>query len=121
MPAQSEAQRRWAFGVKGPAWAKEHHFDNPGKLPYKKFQDGGTVDGHEVRRATRADLIPSEGPLPMWYLEQLHKQGLIGKPPVPIPSENQLTPDAWTRPLEKWKGTRDSKVPVTDYRYAPGD
>jgi hypothetical protein len=27
MPAVSERQRRWAFGVKGAAWAREHHFD----------------------------------------------------------------------------------------------
>ncbi len=33
MPAVSSQQRKWAFAVKGPAWAKEHHFDNPGKLP----------------------------------------------------------------------------------------
>jgi len=33
MPAKSEAQRRWAFGRKGAAWAKRHHFDNRGKLP----------------------------------------------------------------------------------------
>lgn len=32
-PARSEAQRRWAFGVKGAKWAKAHHFDNKGKLP----------------------------------------------------------------------------------------
>jgi hypothetical protein len=33
MPARSEKQRRflnWKFGHK---WVKEHHFDNPGKLP----------------------------------------------------------------------------------------
>lgn len=35
MPAKSAAQRRWAFGVKGAKWAKEHHFDTPGKLPEK--------------------------------------------------------------------------------------
>ena len=35
MPAESEAQRRWAYGVKGPDWAERHHFDNPGKLPRK--------------------------------------------------------------------------------------
>ena len=36
MPAQSEKQRRllnWKFGHK---WVKEHHFDNPGKLPLRK-------------------------------------------------------------------------------------
>lgn len=27
MPAVSERQRRWAFAVKGPAWARRHHFD----------------------------------------------------------------------------------------------
>ena len=45
MPAESEAQRRWAFGVKGPAWSKAHHFDNPGKLPkrVKKMQGGGVI------------------------------------------------------------------------------
>ena len=33
MPATSQAQRRWAFGVKGAAWARKHHFDTPGELP----------------------------------------------------------------------------------------
>jgi hypothetical protein len=33
MPAKSQKQRAWAFAVKGPAWAKKHHFDNKGKLP----------------------------------------------------------------------------------------
>lgn len=33
MPAKSEAQRRFIYGVKGKAFAKAHHFDNPGKLP----------------------------------------------------------------------------------------
>jgi hypothetical protein len=33
MPSKSEQQRKWAFGVKGPAWTKAHHMDNPGKLP----------------------------------------------------------------------------------------
>ena len=33
MPAVSEKQRAWAFAVKGPAWARAHHFDTPGKLP----------------------------------------------------------------------------------------
>ena len=35
MPAKSQAQRKWAYGVKGPAWAKAHHMDNEGKLPKK--------------------------------------------------------------------------------------
>lgn len=33
MPAKSQAQRRWAYGVKGKAWAERHHMDNKGKLP----------------------------------------------------------------------------------------
>lgn len=33
MPAKSQKQRAFIFGVKGPAWAKRHHFDNKGKLP----------------------------------------------------------------------------------------
>lgn len=33
MPAKSQAQRKWAFGVKGARWAREHHFDTPGPLP----------------------------------------------------------------------------------------
>jgi hypothetical protein len=35
MPAKSQKQRAWAFSVKGPKWAREHHFDNKGKLPKK--------------------------------------------------------------------------------------
>ncbi len=27
MPAVSRQQQKWAFAVKGPAWAKAHHFD----------------------------------------------------------------------------------------------
>lgn len=33
MPAKSEAQRRFIYGVKGKAFAEAHHFDNKGKLP----------------------------------------------------------------------------------------
>lgn len=33
MPAKSQKQRAWAYGVKGKSWAKKHHFDNKGKLP----------------------------------------------------------------------------------------
>jgi hypothetical protein len=33
MPAVSQAQRAFLFATKGAAWAKRHHFDNPGKLP----------------------------------------------------------------------------------------
>jgi hypothetical protein len=36
MPAVSQQQRKWAFAVKGAAWAKRHHFDNKGKLPRRK-------------------------------------------------------------------------------------
>lgn len=43
MAAVSQAQRAWAFGVMGPAWAKAHHFDNEGALP-----------DHVIRRAINA-------------------------------------------------------------------
>jgi hypothetical protein len=33
MPARSQAQRKWAYAVKGAKWAKKHHFNNKGKLP----------------------------------------------------------------------------------------
>lgn len=33
MPAKSEAQRRFIYGVKGKKFAEKHGFDNPGKLP----------------------------------------------------------------------------------------
>jgi len=36
MPAVSQAQRKWAYAVKGAAWAKRHHFNNKGKLPKRK-------------------------------------------------------------------------------------
>ena len=35
MPAKSEAQRKLLNARFGHAWVKEHHFDNPGKLPAK--------------------------------------------------------------------------------------
>ena len=38
MPAVSSQQRRWAFAVKGAAWARRHHFDTPGPLP--KYASG---------------------------------------------------------------------------------
>ena len=33
MPAKSQQQRAWAYGVMGAAWAKRHHFNTKGKLP----------------------------------------------------------------------------------------
>jgi hypothetical protein len=33
MPARSQAQRGFLYAKFGPAWAKEHHFDNKGPLP----------------------------------------------------------------------------------------
>jgi hypothetical protein len=35
MPAKSQAQRGYLAATKGPAWMKEHGYDNKGKLPYK--------------------------------------------------------------------------------------
>jgi hypothetical protein len=40
MPARSHAQRKWAFGVKGAAWARRHHFNTKGKLPAKRKRKG---------------------------------------------------------------------------------
>lgn len=31
MPPKSRKQQRWAFGVKGEKWAREHHMDEPVK------------------------------------------------------------------------------------------
>jgi len=35
MPARSEAQRKLIYARFGVAFARKHHFDNPGKLPAK--------------------------------------------------------------------------------------
>ena len=40
MPAKSQRQRAWAFGVKGAKWARAHGYDNKGKLP-KTARKGG--------------------------------------------------------------------------------
>lgn len=32
-PAKSQAQRKWAYGVKGKKWAEAHHYNNKGPLP----------------------------------------------------------------------------------------
>jgi hypothetical protein len=31
MPAVSRKQQRWAFAVKGEAWARKHHYDHVDK------------------------------------------------------------------------------------------
>lgn len=33
MPAKSQAQRGYLASHFGKKWLKEHHYDNPGKLP----------------------------------------------------------------------------------------
>lgn len=51
MPAKSQAQRRWAFGVKGKKWAKANGFDNRGKLPARVGRKKAKA---KVRRKKRA-------------------------------------------------------------------
>ena len=56
MPAVSQAQRKWAFANKGAAWAKEHHFDNKGKLPdhvAKRKAGNKRAAARRVRKKTR--------------------------------------------------------------------
>jgi len=52
MPAKSEAQRRFLNAKFGHAWVKEHHFDNPGKLPArvgkKKPKKKGRKKGYSI-------------------------------------------------------------------------
>jgi len=48
MPSVSSQQRRWAFGVKGAAWARRHHFDNPGKLQ-KRVKPGSSPKANAAR------------------------------------------------------------------------
>lgn len=36
MPAKSQKQRAYLNARFGHDWVKEHHFDNPGKLPKRK-------------------------------------------------------------------------------------
>jgi hypothetical protein len=36
MPAKSRRQQKWAYAVKGEAWAKAHHFDKVAPTPKKK-------------------------------------------------------------------------------------
>lgn len=50
MPAKSEAQRRFIFGVKGAKFARAHHFDNPGKLPERV--------GKKVNYGTEKTTLP---------------------------------------------------------------
>jgi hypothetical protein len=54
MPAKSSAQRRWAFAVKGAAWARKHHFDTPGKLPAKVGTTKGTKGTKKGKKAKAA-------------------------------------------------------------------
>jgi hypothetical protein len=54
MPAVSSQQRRWAFAVKGEAWARKHHMANKGKLP-RKVKPGSNPKANAAR-ALRAAL-----------------------------------------------------------------
>jgi hypothetical protein len=44
MPAVSQKQRAFIYATKGPAFAKAHHFDNPGKLPEKVHAQAGKTN-----------------------------------------------------------------------------
>ena len=44
MPAVSQKQRAFIYATKGPAFAKVHHFDNPGKLPERVKHQAGTTN-----------------------------------------------------------------------------
>ena len=68
MPAVSQAQRGWAFGSMGEDWAREHHFDNPGKLPayvgsgplHHSPPEGHLQDTHQrILRAQRSHNLPA--------------------------------------------------------------
>jgi len=59
MPAVSSQQQRWAFGVKGAAWARAHHFDNPGKKP-RKVKKGSNPKAN-VARVLRAAMKAQRG------------------------------------------------------------
>ena len=48
MPFKSQAQRKWAFAVKGATWAKKHHMDNKGKLPARV--KGKTRKGKKTKK-----------------------------------------------------------------------
>jgi hypothetical protein len=49
MPAKSEQQRKWAFGVKGPAWAKKHHMDNAAPVEIVEPEPPAELDPASVR------------------------------------------------------------------------
>jgi hypothetical protein len=57
MPARSQAQRAWAFGAKGSAWARKHHFDNPGKLPARSSKPRTKRKGDEKRQQMIAQFL----------------------------------------------------------------
>jgi hypothetical protein len=49
MPAVSAKQRAWAFGVKGKAWARRHHYDNAGPLPARTDRRGRMIRQFQQR------------------------------------------------------------------------
>jgi hypothetical protein len=59
MPAKSEKQRKflnWKFGHK---WVKNHHFDNPGKLPKKVKKEEALTARAMFGRLQERDDAPS--------------------------------------------------------------
>ena len=57
MPARSEAQRRFMFGVKGEKFARAHGYDNKGPLPKKSKRRKGKGRGQTSDQAGREELI----------------------------------------------------------------
>ena len=53
MPAKSQAQRKWAFGVMGEKWARKHHRDNRGNPPARKAKKKGNLDAAADRAYAR--------------------------------------------------------------------
>ena len=44
MPSKLQSQRAFIYATKGPAFAKAHHFDSPGKLPERVKHQAGTTN-----------------------------------------------------------------------------
>jgi len=62
-PAVSSQQRKWAFAVKGPAWARRHHFDTPGPLPRYVTPKRGNMSSTQRLASRIAENRTGSGPV----------------------------------------------------------
>jgi hypothetical protein len=105
MPARSQAQRGFIYSKFGPAFAKKHHFDNPGKLPEHVMKPKGYKAGiasvPAVKNMPKVAIprLPEVGGRVPYYGRTGYQKGTAMVPPSgpglrpPVVAQGKLHPN----------------------------